>query len=315
MNETALDRARRALHRIGLDPAIDLVRVPTQGNEAWLGPDFALRVNARGDLGRLAREAAVARRLPPAALYPPLLHSGADESIEWIMTRRAPGRDLSRAWPRMTRCQRRSAIEQFAAALSALNQVNIEGLAGDAEIPPPRPPHVLPKAPLLGLLDAARDRGLLRRSFVRDLQYFVESRWSAFNHAPRVLVHGDPHFENVLWDGERISAVLDLEWARPSWAECDLETLLAFCDHPYLFVAADYEDTVRRDDYADVPAWLAEARPSLFAPAALADRLALLFISRTLTLVLEASSPAEVAPVRVQHLQATLDGEGPVQRW
>ena len=29
------------------------------------------------------------------------------------------------------------------------------------------------------------------------------------------LVHGDLHFENVLWDNGHISAVLDLEWARP----------------------------------------------------------------------------------------------------
>ena len=49
----------------------------------------------------------------------------------------------------------------------------------------------------------------------------------AFDDADRGLAHGDPHLENVLWNGAHVTALLDLEWARPTWLHADLETLLA----------------------------------------------------------------------------------------
>jgi hypothetical protein len=89
------------------------------------------------------------------------------------------------------------------------------------------------------------------------------------------LVHGDLHFENVLWDGARISALLDFEWARPGPPDLDLDVLLRFCAEPGVNVASDYEQQLRRRDYRDVPVWLREAYPDLFAHPRLNERLAL----------------------------------------
>ena len=77
-----------------------------------------------------------------------------------------------------------------------------------------------------------------------DVTELVRARWDAFDDTGRGLVHGDPHFENALWDGARLSALLDLEWSRRSWLACDLEILLAIADHPATFAAADYAHTV-----------------------------------------------------------------------
>ena len=50
------------------------------------------------------------------------------------------------------------------------------------------------------------------------------------------LVHGDLHFQNVLWDGEHVTALLDLEFARAAPPDLDLDVLLRFCVVPFLFV-------------------------------------------------------------------------------
>jgi hypothetical protein len=125
-------------------------------------------------------------------------------------------------------------------------------------------------------------------------------------------VHGDPHIENVLWDGARVSALLDLEWSQAAWVECDLEILLAVAAHPALFAASDYEASLDPADFSDVPRWLLSACPAWFAPTRLLERLELLLVSRTLG-CLDEGEPAALAhdpglALRIVHLRSVLDG-------
>src|SRR5690606_22367669 len=89
------------------------------------------------------------------------------------------------------------------------------------------------------------------------------------------LVHGDLHFQNVLWDGERVTALLDLEFARPAPPDVDLDVLLRFCTAPFLFVPVGREDEARTEDYEPVPGWFAEECPELFDHPRALDRLRL----------------------------------------
>lgn len=167
---------------------------------------------------------------------------------------------------------------------------------------------MLPLAPLVEAIEKLADRRLLPLGLAAALRRHVEGRWDAFDEGNVGLVHGDPHLENVLWDGAQVSAVLDLEWARRSYLECDLETLLSFFDHPRLFVAVEHEPRARAEDYAEAPAWLCDRYPELFAHPRLADRLGILHLSRTLTTVDESPSPAAVSPLRLAQLRAVLSG-------
>ncbi|MEZ4429120.1 MAG: phosphotransferase [Nannocystaceae bacterium] len=287
------------------------MRAASQANETWLGDGFALRVNFRGDLGRLKREAELAAQLPVSARYPGVLTCGDDGVIEWLLSRRVAGVALAHAWTDLEDRQRAQAIRDLADALRALHGVDARALAGDREL---APPHVLPLAPLVELIEKLADRRLLPLELAAALRRHVEGRWDAFDEGNVGLVHGDPHLENVLWDGAQVSAVLDLEWARRSYLECDLETLLSFFDHPRLFVAVEHEPRARAEDYAEAPAWLCDRYPELFAHPRLADRLGILHLSRTLTIVDESPSPAAVSPLRLAQLRAVLSGSSFLDR-
>jgi hygromycin-B 7''-O-kinase len=297
-------------------PDAALARAHSYANETWLGDGFVLRVNCRDDLGRLRREAELAARLPAEARHPGVLACGTDGEIEWLVLPRVAGIELSRAWPEMERGRRERAARELAGALRALHRTGGD-MPSDGD-PGFAPPHTLPLGPLVELIgrvpSAAVDAGLLDEA-----EAFVRERWTAFDGDGRGLVHGDPHLENVMWDGEHVSALLDLDWSRRSWLEVDLEILLSFCDHPWLFVAADYEDRALAHSYADVPGWLADEYPEWVAHPRLGDRLAVLQISRAIGMLDEFPPTGQADPSDPRdhrnHLRRVLDGSSPLDHW
>jgi aminoglycoside phosphotransferase (APT) family kinase protein len=297
---TEHDRRERVLALAGVSSRT-WTRVATYSNEVWLGDDIVVRINPT-DERRLAREARIAARVPAAAKYPALIGSGSDEEAEWTITRRVPGISLGHAWPRMTPTQRERATHELAAALAALHATPIAGIEGDGPVHAPRgdviafdihPPHTLPLARAIELLEDLRGRGG-DRALLDSAEVILRDRWSAFDprdvdsrdvgvvHGDVGLVHGDPHFENFLWDGEHVSALLDLEWARPSWIHVDLEILLSIAESPTESASVDREHEVELAHYADLPRWLAQAQPGWFTHPRLLERLEWLHISRAL---------------------------------
>lgn len=306
-------RRRRVLAAAGLDPDLPMTRVASYANEVWIGDEVAVRLNHPDLPGatpdRLLREAQIAARVAPEVGYPALVAVGADpgDALAWIVARRAPGVQLGRAWPSLAPAARERAIHELAAALNALHATPLAGLPALAQ----QPPHTLPLAEILALIDRRIDDGY-DRGLLGEVAAFACASWPALADAPRCLVHGDPHLENVLWDGARVSALLDLEWSQAAWLECDLEILLAVAAHPALFAADDYAAALHPADYTDVPRWLATACPAWFAPPRLLERLELLLVSRTLG-TLDEAMPAALAhdpclALRIDHLRSVLDG-------
>jgi aminoglycoside phosphotransferase (APT) family kinase protein len=283
MSLTGLVRARRALSQAGLDEGMPLERVPHTLNEVWYAGHYVLRVTPSPMSRRLEHEAAVARVLPPEVLYPTVVSHGRGPLGEWLLLRRVPGQPLSRTWPEMSDAERRRAVSQVADALRALHSVVLPQ-DGPAAIAPPfldhgtlECPHQLPPARTLELVDQAMALRYVDSAMLANAAEIVRIGEAALNgdHEARTLVHGDLHFENILWDGGEVSALIDFEWARPGPPDLDLDVLLRFCAEPGVNVAKDYEQQLRRRDYREVPVWLRESYPGLFAHPRLSDRLAL----------------------------------------
>ena len=117
---TGLGRARalKALSEINL-PSDGLVRADSVTNEVWLTGDYVVRVNRDASL-RLHREAILSQALPEGVGYPPLVQHGGEAGRDWLILERVAGVPLSRAWPDLTRTQRRSAVSQLADRLKLL---------------------------------------------------------------------------------------------------------------------------------------------------------------------------------------------------
>jgi hygromycin-B 7''-O-kinase len=286
----------------GLDAEQPLEPATSVTNQVWLTPGHVIRVSS-GLTARLAREAAVAELLPAEVPYPRVVAHGTGSGDDWLICARSVGAPLAHVWPDLERPARRAAVADLAAALRTLHQVRVR-----APLPPlERVPHLLepsytPLAPLReGLERAARlphvDRGLLL-----DLAHMLEG-WAP--GLPMLedstLIHGDLTFENLMHDGDRLSALLDLEWARPAPIDLDLDVLLRTCAYPELHVAPAHAHRAQAQDYREVPAWLAEDHPDLFAQDRLLDRLRIYDLAFTLRELLEAPPAQPAAALDPRH--------------
>ena len=226
----ALARAKYALEAAGLEPHVELTRAHSVTNEVWTTPDVVVRVNRRPDR-RLRREAALGAKLPAEVNYPEIVGYGTGTGFDWLVVRRRPGNVLSRCWPTMTTEQRRAAVRQLAVMLRALHRaispVGLEDVGAPQLLQGGQGQSTV--AQLLDGLERARGLAHVGSGLIDVLVDVVRSTQRLIEpfDVP-TLIHGDLTFENVLWDGERISALIDFEWSRAAPPDLELDVFLRF---------------------------------------------------------------------------------------
>ena len=280
----SMARARKALAQAGFDEHVPITRASSVTNEVWLTDDMVIRVNRRPN-HRLRREADLAPHLPDSVGYPRTIAYGGELGADWLITERRPGEMLSVCWPDMGEFERRNAVRQLAGMLRELHQVKVPPGLPPIEDPPQLldPAKIPVIAPILTTLDAleqgAASNGV-SAGLIADIRLLVSNPNNALEpYSTATLIHGDLHFQNVLWDGFSVTALLDLEWARGAPPDLDLDVFLRFCAHPHWFVAPEYVERTRVEDYAAVPYWLAEYYPELFGHEYALERLELYSIA------------------------------------
>jgi hygromycin-B 7''-O-kinase len=264
----AMARARRALAAAGLDMHLPLLRASSVTNEVWVSDEYVVRVN-RHPNQRLRREAQLGPSLPAAVGYPTIVAYGGQLGADWLVVRRVRGNPLSRCWPTMSPVERRSAVRQLATMLMALHRTKCP-----PNLPAIDTPQLLGSRrhgghavdPLLVAIERAEQLPFVDQAVIWEARRLVLATADAIEpFEAATLVHGDLHFENLLWDGQQVTALLDFEWCRSAPPDLELDIFLRFCAYPFLHVAEDYEHLTRAEDYQAVPAWLAEDYPDLFA--------------------------------------------------
>jgi Ser/Thr protein kinase RdoA (MazF antagonist) len=257
--------------------------------------------------------------LPIEVRNPEVVDHGTGTGFDWLVTRRSAGRVLARCWPTMSQSQQRHAVEQIAFMLRALHTTTLPGRLR-SEHDDTDAPQLLdftrersPVAPLLAALARIATLPHVDRGVMSDLGALVET--SAPTIEPfdvRTLIHGELTFENVLWDRDEITALIGFEWARPAPHDLELDALLRFCTYSFLHVAEGYEPHIRAEPYEEVPSWLAEDYPELFAAPSLRDRLRIYAIAfevrRLLMRPPSATTRALSARDPLSHLVQLLDG-------
>jgi len=271
----AAARARQALLQSGLPHDAEMAFASSTRNEVVLCGDYVVRVN-REPNQRLHREARWCQSLPIRSWAPRVVAYGGEVGADYLIVVRRPGQPLSRCWPSMSRDDRRRAIRQLSAALGDLHQTPVPRTIADLH----RTTHLLdphslnPAAPMFNAIELLRSKPFVDRGMFDQIEALLHSIGdSVADYSDATMIHGDLTFENVLWDGTEISALLDFEWSRGAPADLDLDIILRYCALPFAHVPAEYADQQRTADYAEVPAWLASDLPELFEMPRLRDRL------------------------------------------
>ena len=309
----ALARARQALAEAGLPLDLTLERASSVTNEVWLSDRYVVRINRQPNQ-RLRREAAIGPLLPAEVGYPAVEAYGGQLGKDWLIVHRVPGRPLSRCWPGMTRDERRRAVGQIADKLRALHRFDCPDDVPPDDAPQLLDPHTFRAVdPLLAALDRAATLPHVDPALVDRVRSIVLDTCSTIEpYDQPTFIHGDVTFENVLWDGHAVTALLDFEFSRNAPADVDLDVLLRFCAFPYLHVAEDYERDTRAIDYAEVPFWLAEDYPELLGFPHQFERLRLYSIAYDVHDVLTVPPSRSIRQLSPHHalrrLERTVEG-------
>ena len=281
MQKTAFERAHEVIQAAALEEIFALERSGGGGsNEVWFYGPYVIRVQVQG--GTLEGEMRLLRNLPSSIPHAPIVAAGES----WIVQRRGGGEPLSKVWAALPMSKRRAAAQQIAAILINLHQVRISGMPS---LPPGwftglLPAEILKLAAQLhdhdaALLDAV---SLFTRRTMAEIK--PPLRWG--------FIHRDLHFEHVLWNGERVTALLDFESAVIAPRELELETIMRFCRYPSL-----YSD-LAQEDLDPLLGWLQEDYPLLFNEAGIDQRLKLYSIEHELRLLASGDDPGALDRLR-----------------
>ena len=219
------------------------IPLPSDSNDAWKIGELVLRICWRGDRTRLQREALVLEHLPDEVPHVRLVAAGVIDDLSWTLTHWVPGTMLSHGWADRDRTQRRTAAEQLGHALRALHawepspevraalaarsaQPDTSDVIG-ADLNP------LPVDRALRLLEPATHLENVDQQLVVQLGEEIKRLRPIDplrNPSDGVVIHGDAHLNNVIWDGMRLVALLDYEWGRLGPPDLELQPLLASDD-------------------------------------------------------------------------------------
>ena len=263
---------------------VDAVLVESWSNDAWLTDDAVLRVCWRGDRTRLEREHRLLTALPESIPHASVQRSGVWQDGTWIVLRRIPGERLDLVWPTLGLEQRRQATSRLGALLRSLHRwrapseirsllmssVAIAGLspaevAGSSLVPLPasRLDPLLAWSEELLCEHTALQRAVVRR--IAELGWSVDEK--EFDEG--IVVHGDAHAANVLWNAGEIVAILDFEWARLGPPDLELEAICR--DDPVVEMGMGAGGVRAHEVFA--LAQLREGYPELFEREHLTERL------------------------------------------
>lgn len=286
------ERLERVLADTKLGPSAGAVPLSGFSNDTWRIGSHVLRICWNGDVQRLEREASVAGNLPPEVRYPPLVAAGRTGELAWMVTRWVEGLPLAEVWPRLSDRDRGGAMDQVAQALAALHRWIPRGPAGQlvnardsvdlsnsatvvgATLNP------LPLNRATALAEHARGLPFVCSQLMDDL---LERLWGLADRDPyldtegHVVVHGDAHLNNVLWNNGKLVALLDLEWARLGPPDLELEPFLRTVDW-----AGQEPELMPAYEVSELLGWLAGGYPGMFASPHLIERLWLYQLTFTL---------------------------------
>ena len=219
------------------------VRLPSDSNDVWKVDELVLRVCWRGDRGRLRREALVLEHLPDEVPHVTLVDAGVAGDLTWTLTRWVPGTMLSVAWAGLDRARRHRAGQQLGDAFRALHAWEPSSVVRAAVAARPSQPDTfevigadlnpLPVDRALRLVAPATQlENVDQESVVRLGEAVTRLRLvdPLTDPSAGVLVHGDATLDNVIWDGERLVALLDFEWSRLGPCDLELQPLLQYAD-------------------------------------------------------------------------------------
>lgn len=218
------------------------------GNHVFfVGDDLVVRVGTGTDGAKFPTCIAVLQAAKGTVRVPELVYADTtcvEVPHPVMVLRRLPGRPLSRAWPMQSKEQRVRALHRLMAELDRLHGVAEQRVPDCFRVGPWWHERV---TFIRREIRRQRDRCGFPAEWLRRMEGHLEENLDALQNAPQVgLLHGDPGWGNVLFEGTDLTGLIDLDEARYGPAEEDTWQVLLEAD-------VETEQWIPTDRVAELP--------------------------------------------------------------
>jgi len=278
------------LHKEGIS-AIDIQ--PLSGGQVnrvfRIGREYVLRLGERADaFQRLQRETELIRQLSGCIPLPQIVAFGQQEGVVYQIQRFVCGDRLYSIWKDLSPRAQNQIVEELASYLRTLHAIPYTDF-GCAYTGAPRTASwqefiTARFNQTLGEITAIHIQvlpGILELAS----EHFARHQGVLQGGTP-VLVHGDLWLGNILVENERISAILDLEYAIQAPPDYELLKMEDFCLYPNDY-AEEENDNYCAADFAGFFQLMRKVYPELFAIEHARERLDLYHLLAALSDYLE----------------------------
>ena len=193
------------------------------GNHVYFaGEDLVVRVGTGTDGAKFPSAVAVLQAAAPTVRVPEVLYadtSGRALRYPVMVLRRLRGTPLSRSWPDLDVASRVAALEQVTGELERLHAIAPAAVPGAGF---PDPWWTSRVALIDGELARHRDAGSFPAGWLDRMARHLANHRDALTGAPPPgVLHGDINWGNALFDGDRLTGLIDLDESHPGPAEED----------------------------------------------------------------------------------------------
>lgn len=248
-----------------------------------IGNHFVIKIESDLDWarGNFRHQAEITKSLKEAGVpVPTVIDFNSGEGTHYLLTERLPGSNLVDKWSTLSVGQREDFIAQAAGYLQKIH--TIRSNAYRLPIYSQDDSGTLVQA-MAARIDFSRlDRTKLtpeQRENVELLEQFYKDHNRLLDEqGTAVLVHNDFHFENILADGDKVTGIIDWDWASYAPADYELRSMLDYAHAPKYYVEEHLEPYFEGKQLIDEMQLYKKYYPELFSHPNLENRIKLYMI-------------------------------------
>lgn len=251
--------------------------------------DYVIRIGSREDaFHRLKHETELIRRIANDLPVPKILAFGQQDGFVYQIQQFIPGQKLYTVWSNLSPDAQNSIMAELASFLKTLHAIsfmNYGYLCQDSQLSNSWQDFLTGK--FTNTLEEIKDRKIsIVPGFLELATSYFEEHQHTLQDSTPVLVHGDLWLGNILIHNERISAIVDFEYAMQAPKDYELLKLEDFCLYPNDYTEED-DEYFCTADFANLFRLLHTHYPALFETNHLRERLNLYHLVFTLSDYLE----------------------------
>lgn len=248
-----------------------------QINNTYLAGSFVVKIQK--DLDVLMHQPELIEKLiTVGAKVPRLVDSGVIEGKQYLVMEKIPGKKLSEIWFSLSFLQKEHCIAQICEQLMLFHSIHFEKYSTQR---PKEFDNFLDAWKWQANFDLLKGKDFddTSHSNIQLLKDSQTAQESAINETgTAVLVHNDFHFENVLFEGDILTSIIDFDFARQAPRDYELWHLLDFFNTPVYFVEEELEPLWKNFVATDEVRLFKKHYASLFSHEHLLERIRLYFM-------------------------------------